>query len=128
MRWYLVPLGLATALVLTGCGGSSGSPAAAGSPATAGSRAGAGSSADTIVIKNFMFSPASLTVAPGATVHIHNEDPVAHTFTDKSDPGLFGTGDIPGGETKTIKAPAKAGSYPYICMIHQYMSGTLVVS
>jgi plastocyanin len=122
MRWFLASLGLTTALVLTGCGGSSGSPAAAGS------QAGAGSSADTIVIKNFMFSPAHLTVPPGATVHIHNEDSVTHTLTDKSDPGLFSTGDIKAGQTKAIKAPAKAGSYSYICMIHQFMTGTLVVS
>jgi plastocyanin len=122
MRWFLAPLGLTAALVLTGCGGSSGAPAATGS------HAGAGSSADTIVIKSFMFSPSSLKVSPGATVTIHNEDSVTHTFTDKTDPGLFSTGDIAGGQSKTIKAPSKAGSYPYICMIHQYMSGTLVVS
>jgi plastocyanin len=122
MRWFLASLGLTTALVLTGCGGSSGSPAAAGP------QAGTGNSADTIVIKNFMFSPAHLTVPPGATVHIHNEDSVTHTLTDKSDPGLFSTGDIPAGQTKAIKAPAKAGSYSYICMIHQFMTGTLVVS
>jgi plastocyanin len=127
MRWFLASLGLTTALVLTGCGGSSGSPAAAGSHASAGSQAGPGT-ADTIVIKNFMFSPAHLTVPPGATVHIHNEDSVTHTLTDKSDPGLFSTGDIKAGQTKAIKAPAKAGSYSYICMIHQFMTGTLVVS
>jgi plastocyanin len=128
MRWFLASLGLTTALVLTGCGGSSGSQGAAGSHASAGSQASASNSADTIVIKNFMFSPAHLTVPPGATVHIHNEDSVTHTLTDKSDPGLFSTGDIPAGQTKAIKAPGKAGSYSYICMIHQFMTGTLVVS
>ena len=97
MRWFLASLGLTTALVLTGCGGSSGSPAA-------GSQAGPGNSADTIVIKNFMFSPAHLTVPPGATVHIHNEDSVTHTLTDKSDPGLFSTGDIKAGQTKLAAA------------------------
>lgn len=121
MRWFLASLGLAATLILTGCGGSSG-------PAAAGAHAGASGSGDTIVIKNFMFSPARLTVRPGAAVRIHNEDPVTHTLTDKSDPGLFSTGDIPAGQIKTIKAPAQPGSYPYICMIHQFMSGTLVVS
>jgi plastocyanin len=75
-----------------------------------------------------MFHPASLTVPPGATVTVRNEDTVTHTLTDKSDPKLFNTGDIPPHGTKTIKAPGKAGSYPYICMIHQFMTGTLVVS
>jgi plastocyanin len=124
MRWLLAPLILTAALILTACGGSSGSPGSASSPAATGAKG----AADTIVIKNFMFSPDSLTVAPGATVRVHNEDSVTHTMTDKANPGLFSTGDIPAGQTKTIKAPAKAGSYPYICRIHQFMSGTLVVS
>jgi plastocyanin len=124
MRWFLVVSGLLAAVLLTACG-SSGAPAAAHS---ASARAGSGRAADTIVIKNFMYSPMSLTVAPGATVHIHNEDTVTHTFTDKADPGLFNTGDIAPGQTKNITAPGKAGSYPYICMIHQFMSGTLRVS
>jgi plastocyanin len=132
MRWILVPFGLIAALLLTACS-SSGTPAAghsgtASASAGAGSGSGSGSGTDTIVIKNFMYSPMSLTVAPGATVHIHNEDTVTHTFTDKADPGLFNTGDIAPGQTKTIKAPDKAGSYAYICMIHQFMSGTLRVS
>ena len=125
MRWLLAPIALFAALILTGCGGSSGS---SGSPAATSSPAGNGSSADTIVIKNFMFHPGTLKVAPGATVTIRNEDSVTHTLTEKADPHLFSTGGIPAGQAKTIKAPAKAGSYPFICMIHQYMTGTLVVS
>jgi plastocyanin len=128
MRWIRVPFGLIAALLLTACG-SSGTPASGHSgTASVGSGTGSGSGTDTIVIKNFMYSPMSLTVAPGATVHIHNEDSVTHTFTDKTDPGMFNTGDIAPGQTKTVKAPEKAGSYAYICMIHQFMSGTLRVS
>ena len=75
-----------------------------------------------------MFSPASLTVAPGAIVTVQNKDSVTHTLTDKANSTLFSTGDISPGQTKTFKAPAKPGSYPFFCMIHQYMPGTLVVS
>jgi plastocyanin len=75
-----------------------------------------------------MFAPASLTVAPGTVVTVRNEDTVTHTLADKADAGLFSTGDIAAGQSKTFKAPAKAGSYGYICTIHQYMSGTLNVS
>jgi plastocyanin len=82
---------------------------------------------DTVVIKNFMFSPATLSVSPGTVVTVRNEDSVTHTLTDKADPGLFNTGDIRPGQVKTFKAPGKAGSYPYFCTIHQYMTGTLVV-
>jgi plastocyanin len=65
-------------------------------------------------------------VAPGATVTVTNEDQVAHTIT--STKGAFNTGNIGSGQSKTFTAPNTPGSYPYICMIHQYMSGTLVVS
>jgi plastocyanin len=119
-RWGLL-VGLLAILVLTACGGSSSS-----APATAVS-ASASTAADTIVIKNFMFHPASLTVAPGTVVTVRNEDTVTHTVTDKADQKLFGTGDIAAGQVKTFKAPDQAGSYLYFCMIHQFMTGTLVV-
>jgi plastocyanin len=76
----------------------------------------------------FAFHPSSLTVKPGATVTVHNEDSVTHTLTDKANPKLFNTGDLSPGKTMTFKAPTKPGSYPYFCQIHQYMTGTLVVS
>jgi plastocyanin len=93
---------------------------------TKASAAGSGT-ADTIVIKNFMFSPVTLSVSPGTVVTVRNEDSVTHTLTDKADPKLFSTGDVGPGQVKTFKAPGTAGSYPYICTIHQYMTGTLVV-
>ncbi|MDA8047076.1 MAG: cupredoxin domain-containing protein [Actinomycetota bacterium] len=103
----------ALGLVLAGCGTSGRSNAT--SPKTA---------PDTIVIKNFTFVPARLTVAPGATVTVHNEDSATHTVTGKP----FDTGDIRGGTTTTFTAPGQPGTYPYMCTIHQYMTGTLVVS
>lgn len=114
------------ALALTACGGSSGGTGASGG-STAGQSANGSGSGSTIVIKNFMFSPSRLTVAPGATITVHNEDQVTHTLTDKANPHLFSTGDVGPGQTKTVKVPAKAGSYVFICTIHQYMTGTLVV-
>jgi plastocyanin len=74
-----------------------------------------------------MFSPMTLTVAPGATVTVRNEDSVTHTLTDKASSSLFGTGDIAAGRSMTFHAPKQSGSYTYICEIHQYMTGTLVV-
>jgi plastocyanin len=109
------------ALLAGACGGSS-SPSSSPHGAGAG---GAGARA-TIVIQNFAFSPAKTTVAPGATVTVDNKDGVTHTLTSTS--GGFTTGDVAAGQTKTFTAPSKAGSYPYICEIHQYMTGTLVVS
>jgi plastocyanin len=74
-----------------------------------------------------MFSPDSLTVPPGAVVTVRNEDSVTHTLTDKTDQNTFNTGPVGPHQTKTFKAPDKAGSYPFFCTIHQYMTGTLVV-
>ncbi len=65
-------------------------------------------------------------MAPGTTVTVTNDDQVAHTIT--STKGGFNTGDIAAGQSKTITAPNTPGSYSYICSIHQYMTGTLVVS
>jgi plastocyanin len=92
-----------------------------------GSGGGSGNTAaDTIVIRNFSFSPMTLKVTPGATVTVDNEDEVAHTLT--SSKGGFDTGDIQPHQSKTFTAPNTAGTYPFICSIHQYMSGTLTVS
>jgi plastocyanin len=65
------------------------------------------------------------SVAPGSTVSVTNKDSVTHTLTATN--GQFDTGNIGPGQTKTFTAPSKAGSYSYICNIHQYMKGTIVV-
>jgi plastocyanin len=121
---------LGGALLLAACGssgsGSSGSGAAA---STSTSSAASGSSAtktSSITISNFMFSPMSATVAPGATITVTNKDSVTHTLTATK--SQFDTGDIGAGQSKTFTAPMKPGTYSYICNIHQYMMGTIVVS
>jgi plastocyanin len=126
-RWLLLP-GLILVLVLTACSSSSSSASATPSATATGSSASQKTgTTDTIVIKNFMFSPDSITVSPGAVVTVKNEDTVTHTLTDKTDQNTFNTGPVAPNQTKTFKAPDKAGSYPFFCTIHQYMTGTLVV-
>jgi plastocyanin len=115
------------ALVLAACSSSGSSTST--TPTTAAPSGGASSGATgahTITIKNFAFAPSTVTVAPGATVTVTNKDQVAHTIT--SSKGGFDTGDIASGQSKTFTAPNTPGSYSYICSIHQYMTGTLVVS
>jgi plastocyanin len=125
--WLLLP-GLILLLVLAACSSSSSSASATPSVTATGSSASQKTgTTDTIVIKNFMFSPDSITVSPGAVVTVKNEDSVTHTLTDKSDQNTFNTGPVAPNQTKTFKAPDKAGSYPFFCTIHQYMTGTLVV-
>ena len=125
-RWLLLP-GLILILVLAACSSSSSSSATSSASRHRVVRGPETGTTDTIVIKNFMFSPDSLTVAPGTVVTVKNEDSVTHTLTDKTDQKLFNTGPVGPDQTKTFKAPAKAGSYAFFCTIHQYMTGTLVV-
>jgi plastocyanin len=135
---YLRRIGAATvlaaiAVTLAACssGGSATSTtatsgASSGPTITASAGDEGGSTTSTIDIKNFAFSPKSITVAPGATVTVTNQDGVTHTLTLTKD-GI-GTGDIEPGQSKTFSAPNTAGSYSYFCSIHQYMTGMLTVS
>ena len=72
-----------------------------------------------------MFSPMHAAAAPGSTISVTNKDSVTHTLTATG--GQFNTGDIGPAQTKTFTAPSKEGTYNYICNIHQYMMGTIVV-
>jgi plastocyanin len=132
MRCLPVVVLAVTALASAACS-SSGSAtsttattAASSSGDSSGSGSGRSGGADAITIQNVAFSPARLTVTPGATVTVTNKDQVTHTLTAAK--GSFDTGDIAAGQSKSFTAPNNPGTYPYICSIHQYMSGTLVVS
>ena len=82
------------------------------------------SGANVIVIKNFSFQPARLTVASGTAVTVTNADRVAHTLS--SSDGSFDAGEIGAGKTATIVLK-QSGTFKYSCQIHPSMTGTLVV-
>lgn len=81
---------------------------------------------DSITMKEYKFDPAEITVKAGATIEIINKDSVEHNLVD--DKNGINSGDIKGGATGSVKAPEKAGTYPYVCTYHAGMTGTLVVS
>lgn len=116
-------IGAVLALTLAACS-SGGAPAA--TPTTTGASGPTATAGDTITIKNFAFSPATLTVSPGATVSVTNRDSVTHTLT--ADTGAFNTGDVSPGSTEHFTAPTTPGTYHYRCNIHQFMTATLRVS
>jgi plastocyanin len=84
----------------------------------------AAASAATIKIDNFAFLPATLTVTPGTTVTWKNEDDSPHRIGDKN--GTFKSAALDTDDTfsHTFAAP---GEHPYICTIHPYMVGKIVV-
>ncbi|MEO6143588.1 MAG: cupredoxin domain-containing protein [Dermatophilaceae bacterium] len=77
-----------------------------------------------ITIRDFTYAvPAS--VAPGTTVTVKNQDGESHTVTSAQ--GAFNVTATARGGTATLTAPAKTGSYPFVCTLHGNMTGTLVV-
>jgi plastocyanin len=77
-----------------------------------------------VTITNFAFSPAILTVRVGTKVTWTNEDIVAHTvtFTDVANSPVLNRGNT---FSRTFTA---AGTYSYICSIHPFMHGSVVVT
>ena len=76
-----------------------------------------------VSIKNFAYSPQSLTIKVGTTVTWTNEDDVTHSVT--ADTGGFNASIGPG-ETVSF-AFTKLGTYQYHCNPHPDMLGTIVV-
>lgn len=123
---YLVPA-LGTAALALALVSSVGATA---SDSRAGVSTGDGNSAS-IVITNFVFIPAHLTVRPGEQILIKNQDSVAHTLTatpGSSPHASFNTGDIPPGSSKYLTAPNVTGTYQYLCSIHNFMTGLITVT
>jgi plastocyanin len=84
----------------------------------------AAASPATVDIDNFSFTPAALTVTAGTTVTWKNEDDSPHRIGDKD--GTFKSAALDTDDTfsHTFAAP---GEYPYICTIHPYMVGKIIV-
>jgi len=78
-----------------------------------------------VSISDFKFNPATLTVPVGTTVTWTNQDEEPHTLAAKDgsfhSPGI----DTHGTYSFTFSTP---GSYDYICSIHPFMTGTVVVT
>ncbi|WP_337314122.1 cupredoxin domain-containing protein [Candidatus Aeolococcus gillhamiae] len=108
--------------------GAAGAVAACGSTASTGSSAPASGGANTITIKNFAFGPATLHVSTGTTVTWTNSDSTTHTTAaDKSAAQQWDSGNLTPNTSYAVTF-AKPGTYSFHCTIHNYMTGTVVVS
>ena len=88
---------------------------------------GSAASSATITIQNFSFG-APVTVRPGATINVSNQDTAAHDVAS-DDEGKFRTPLLNQGESATFTAPTQPGTYKYSCTVHAQMQGigTLIV-
>jgi plastocyanin len=79
-----------------------------------------------VAIENFLYTPSRVTVAPGATVCWTNNDFVAHTVTSNSAGGF--DSDTIGTDQSFRLQFSSGGTYDYICTLHPFMTGQVVVS
>lgn len=78
----------------------------------------------TVHMRDFKFSPATVSVAAGDTVRFVNDDQDAHTVTAKD--GSFDSKGIDTAQAWTHAFSAR-GRYVYFCELHPYMTGVVVV-
>jgi plastocyanin len=125
LNYVVLSLGISGLLaVVGGCRGTAGQ---------GGGRRGAQSAPDKsapqtnqILIDNFTFNPATLTVTAGATVTWVNRDDVPHTATSSAKPRVFDSGALDTDErfSHVFDTP---GTYAYFCAIHPHMTGKIIV-
>lgn len=103
---------LALALGLLACGPQTAQPAQAQSTSSM------------VVMKNFDFSPMTVTVPAGTTVTWKNLDGEPHTVTSVD--GRFRSGALDQNDTFKFKFD-KPGTYKYVCSIHPKMTAAIIV-
>ncbi len=93
-------------------------------PKTAGASSAEEKTASEVKINNFAFSPTSITVPVGSTVHWVNKDDIPHNIV----------GEEKGFRSKVLSTDqdfsytfTKPGTYSYSCTIHPQMTAKVVV-
>jgi plastocyanin len=112
-RRGLLALAIAAGLGLTAVAVSPAAPATGRKPIT-----------HTVTIDATSFRPAKLMVRAGDRVVWVNEDILPHTATSRA--GGFDSQVIPTGKSWTTTLTAR-GSFPYACVFHATMTGTVQV-
>ena len=118
-------------VLLSACGATKGTPATA-MPSmpmptmhAAGGTPIARPALNAVNIANLAFGPASLRVTVGSTVTWTNRDQIAHTVSDTQD----GISSPVLNQNQTYSFTfTKPGTYHYICTIHPFMHGTVIVT
>jgi plastocyanin len=77
-----------------------------------------------VTIADFHFTPGTTTIHAGDTITWTNNGPSSHTATASN--GAFNTGVLHKGQSSSHTF-TQAGTYAYVCSIHPFMHGTIVV-
>jgi plastocyanin len=85
---------------------------------------GAATPAHTVLIEDYAFKPATITVTVGTKVTWTQKDDDPHTVT--ADDGSFDSKGLGQGDSYD-HVFSKAGRYPYHCAAHPFMKGVVVV-
>jgi len=93
-------------------------------PVTAPKHMQAGAAANQVVIENFSFAPATLTVKTGTKVTWINRDDVPHTVNENDKRFKSGPMDTDDQFSYTFSAP---GTFSYFCALHPKMTGQIIV-
>ncbi len=105
-------------LLVSGCLGNGSQPA----PPDIGADLGSGHE---VAMQNFSFEPPDLVISQGEAVTWINQDDVAHHVA--SEDGSFDSGRLPPGArySRAFEAP---GQYPFRCVVHPAMAGSIRVT
>jgi plastocyanin len=119
-RWGLA-VALGGVLIFSACGGAE----AEGDKSAKGKEADA-AAGTAVGIANFLYEPQEVQVAPGTKLTWTNKDTAPHNVQDLSDLNIPISKDLAEGEKFSITYE-KPGSYPYVCGLHTWMTGTVKV-
>lgn len=76
-------------------------------------------------IADFSYAPATITISAGGSLSFVNTGAARHSATARD--GSFDTGLLARGATARTRFP-EPGTFPYFCVIHPNMSGTILVT
>jgi plastocyanin len=89
-----------------------------------------------IIISSLSYIPQNLTVPPGATIVVLNEDPIPHSVTSEAAAGAFTPGpvagvsfdtSVPSNAQTTFEIPSTAPDgtvIPFFCTVHKGVMAT----
>ena len=79
-----------------------------------------------VSISHYSFQPGTLTVTQGSTVIWINKDDDVHTIKSTDGPEAFSSPALDNGKQFGMTFH-RAGTYHYVCSVHPFMRGVIVV-